>query len=125
MSKSGCCRRRATPKVLLRGARATPGLKPVSAEARDLYRRPLLEHELATFDAVVLDPPRNGAEMQCRRLAAASVPLVVYVSCDPQSFARDAALLVAGGYRLTGVTPVDQFRYAPHIELVGSFSRTA
>lgn len=114
---------RAAVQALLRGAGGVPGLKRVTAETRDLFRRPLLEHELDAFDAIVLDPPRAGAEAQVRRLAAAKVATVVYVSCDAGTFARDAALLVAGGYALEGVTPVDQFRYSAHIELVGVFRR--
>ena len=112
-------------QALQRGASKAQGLKPIVAEARDLFRRPLLEHELAAFDAVVLDPPRAGAEAQVRRLAASKVPVVAYVSCDVGSFARDAALLVAGGYALERVTPVDQFRYSAHIELVGVFRKAA
>ncbi|RDJ20510.1 class I SAM-dependent RNA methyltransferase [Bosea caraganae] len=108
---------------LLRAAGATQGLKPISAEQRDLFRRPLLEHELNGFDAVILDPPRAGAEAQVKRIAASKLATVVYVSCDVGSFARDAALLIAGGYALEGVTPVDQFRYSAHIELVGVFRR--
>ncbi len=80
--------------------RGAAGLKPVTPEARDLFRRPLLPLELKAFDAVVFDPPRQGAEAQAQQLAASKVPLVVGVSCDPVTFARDAALLVAGGYRL-------------------------
>ncbi len=87
-------------------------MKPIATEARDLFRRPLLEHELNAFDVVVLDPPRAGAEAQTKRLAASKVKDVVYVSCDAASFARDAATLIAGGYALEGVTPVDQFRYS-------------
>jgi 23S rRNA (uracil1939-C5)-methyltransferase len=109
--------------ALARAAGATQGLKPISTETRDLFRRPLLEHELNGFDAVVLDPPRAGAEAQIRRLAAAKTGTVIYVSCDAGSFARDAAILIAGGYALEGVTPVDQFRYSAHIELVGRFRR--
>lgn len=114
---------KAAIQALSRAANHTQGLKPVTAEARDLFRRPLLEHELNAFDAVVLDPPRAGAEAQVKRLAASKVPLVAYVSCDAGSFARDAALLVAGGYALERVTPVDQFRYSAHVELVGIFRR--
>lgn len=109
--------------ALTRAAAATQGLKPISSEVRDLFRRPLLEHELNAFDAVVLDPPRAGAEAQVRRLATAKTGTVVYVSCDAATFARDAAILIAGGYALEGVTPVDQFRYSAHIELVGVFRR--
>ena len=110
-------------RALARAAGVAQGLKPIKTEARDLFRRPLLEHELEGFDAVVLDPPRAGAEAQIRRLAASKVPSLVYVSCDVGSFARDAALLVAGGYALQSVTPVDQFRYSAHVELVGVFRR--
>ncbi|OYW67317.1 MAG: RNA methyltransferase [Bosea sp. 12-68-7] len=109
--------------ALTRAASTTQGLKPIASEGRDLFRRPLLEHELNGFDAVILDPPRAGAEAQARRLAAAKTPTVIYVSCDAGSFARDAAILIAGGYALDGVTPVDQFRYSAHIELVGVFRR--
>lgn len=110
-------------EALVKATRGVAGLKPVSAEARDLFRRPLLPLELKAFDAVVFDPPRQGAEAQARQLAASAVPLVVGVSCDPVTFARDAALLTQGGYRLESVTPVDQFLYSPHVELVGVFRR--
>lgn len=109
--------------ALTRGAGMTQGLKPIATEIRDLFRRPLLEHELNVFDAVVLDPPRAGAEAQVRRLAGSKTGTVAYVSCDVGSFARDAAILIAGGYALEGVTPIDQFRYSAHIELVGVFRR--
>ena len=72
---------------------------------------------------MVFDPPRQGAEAQARALAASSVPLVVAVSCNPATFARDARILVDGGYRLTSVTPVDQFRYSPHVEIVARLHR--
>lgn len=109
--------------ALDKAARATPGLRRVLAETRDLFRRPLLELELKGFDAVVLDPPRAGAEAQCAQLARSAVPRIAYISCDVASFTRDAALLVRGGYALESVTPVDQFRYAHHVELVGVFSK--
>jgi 23S rRNA (uracil1939-C5)-methyltransferase len=109
--------------ALDRAWRATPGLKRIATETRDLFRRPLLGPELARFDAVVLDPPRAGAEAQARQLAASSVPVVASVSCDPGTFARDAAILISGGYRLERVTPVDQFKYSAHVELVGVFRR--
>ncbi|TVQ40256.1 MAG: class I SAM-dependent RNA methyltransferase [Geminicoccaceae bacterium] len=95
----------------------------VEAVARDLDRRPFMLPDLARFDAAVLDPPRAGAEVQSRMLAAAHVPLVVYVSCAPTSFARDAQLLVDGGYRLCEVRMVDQFRFAAEVELIGLFDR--
>jgi len=107
----------------LREAAKTPGLKPIAAERRDLFRRPLLAHELKGVDAVVFDPPRQGAEAQARALAAAAVPLIVAVSCNPATFARDAAILAGGGYRLAAVTPVDQFRYSAHVEIVARFTR--
>jgi 23S rRNA (uracil1939-C5)-methyltransferase len=97
----------------------------VSAETRDLDARPLLADELRRFDAVVFDPPRAGAAAQAAALAASTVPRVVAVSCNPATFARDARLLVDGGYRLTRVVPVDQFLWSPHVELVASFERTA
>ncbi|MBB4040222.1 23S rRNA (uracil1939-C5)-methyltransferase [Microvirga flocculans] len=103
--------------------RATPGLRRITTEARDLFRRPLLTPELNAFDAVVLDPPRAGAEAQAKQLATSKVPLVVSVSCDPATFARDAAILMAGGYRLERVIPVDQFKHSPHLEVVGILRR--
>ncbi len=102
---------------------ATPGLKSLGAERRDLFRDPLVPQELEKFDCVVFDPPRAGAEAQARELARSKVKRVVGVSCNPTSFARDAAILLKGGYRLEQVTPVDQFRYTPHVELVGIFRR--
>jgi 23S rRNA (uracil1939-C5)-methyltransferase len=108
---------------LQKAATATSGLKPVKAEMRDLFRRPLVAPELRDYDAVVFDPPRQGAEAQCERLAASKVPVVIAVSCNAATFARDAKILVDGGYRLEGVAPVDQFRHTPHVELVGRFSR--
>ena len=107
----------------LKRAAATPGLKPVETERRDLFRRPLLADELKSFDAVVFDPPRQGAEAQARALAASRVPLIVAVSCNPATFARDAATLTSAGYRLAEVTPVDQFRYAAHVEIVARLER--
>ena len=79
--------------------------------------------ELKPFDAVVFDPPRQGAEAQARELAKSAVPLVIAVSCNPATFARDARILVDGGYRLTAVTAVDQFRYSPHVEIVARLER--
>jgi 23S rRNA (uracil1939-C5)-methyltransferase len=108
---------------LQKAATATSGLKPVKAEARDLFRRPLMPLELRDYDAVVFDPPRQGAQAQAQQLAASKVPVVIAVSCNVATFARDARLLVDGGYRVEGVTPVDQFRHTPHVELVARFSR--
>jgi 23S rRNA (uracil1939-C5)-methyltransferase len=108
---------------LQKAATSTPGLKPVKAEARDLFRRPLMPPELRDYDAVVFDPPRQGAQAQSQQLAAGKVPVVIAVSCNAATFARDAKILVDGGYRLEGVTPVDQFRHTRHVELVARFSR--
>ena len=104
------------------GWRKAQGLKQVTAEARDLFRRPLLPDELAQFDAAVLDPPRAGAEAQVAELARAQVARIAYVSCNPLTFARDAATLVAAGYALGRVRVVDQFRWSAHIELVADFT---
>lgn len=98
-----------------------PGLKPITTEARDLFKLPLTAVELAPYDAVVLDPPRAGAEAQARVLAKSKIPVVAYVSCDAASFARDAAILAAGGYKIGPVTPIDQFLWSSHIELVAGF----
>jgi 23S rRNA (uracil1939-C5)-methyltransferase len=109
--------------ALQKAATATSGLKPVKTEARDLFRRPLMPPELRDFDAIVFDPPRQGAQAQALQLAASKVGIVVAVSCNIATFARDARILVDGGYRLEGVTPVDQFRHTPHVELVAKFTR--
>ncbi len=105
---------------------ALTGLKSrsVTARQRDLFREPLTAKELDTFQAAILDPPRAGALAQAKMLAESHVPLVAYVSCNPSSFARDAAILADGGYVLEAVTPVDQFLWSPHIELVGIFHRS-
>jgi 23S rRNA (uracil1939-C5)-methyltransferase len=107
----------------LKQAAPAPGLKPVETEARDLFRRPLVPAELKRFAAAVFDPPRQGAEAQARQLAGSKVPLVVAVSCNVATFARDARILADGGYRLIAVTPVDQFRYSAHVEIVARFER--
>lgn len=95
----------------------------VATEHRDLFRRPLVPTELDRFGAVILDPPRAGAEEQVKQIAASNVPAIAYVSCNPASFARDAKILVAGGYRLDWVQPVGQFRWSTHVELAARFSR--
>ena len=95
----------------------------ITAQHRDLATDPLTESELTRFDGVVFDPPRAGARSQAERLAHSTVPKVVAVSCDPATFARDARVLVDGGYRLLEVTPVDQFIWSPHLEVVGVFTR--
>jgi 23S rRNA (uracil1939-C5)-methyltransferase len=96
----------------------------VETEVRDLFRRPLGADELKRFDAVVFDPPRQGAEAQARALAGSAVPTVIAVSCNPVTLARDARILIDGGYRLTRVTPVDQFLYSIHVEVVALFQRS-
>jgi 23S rRNA (uracil1939-C5)-methyltransferase len=95
----------------------------VTTERRDLDSRPLLPAELARYDAVIFDPPRAGARAQVEMLAQSTVPVVLGVSCDPATFARDAAVLVGAGYRLDWVVPVDQFLWSSHVELVGCFRR--
>jgi 23S rRNA (uracil1939-C5)-methyltransferase len=110
-------------QALTRAAQTTTGLKPVDSAARDLFRRPFAAAELKPFDAVLFDPPRQGAEAQARELAKSGVPIIVAASCDATTFARDAKTLVAGGYKLASVTPVDQFRYSAHVEIVAHFER--
>jgi 23S rRNA (uracil1939-C5)-methyltransferase len=99
------------------------GLKPVETQTRDLFRNPFMSSELKVFDAVLFDPPRQGAEAQARELAKSTVPVVVAVSCDATTFARDARILLGGGYKLAAVTPVDQFRYSYHVEIVAKFEK--
>lgn len=107
------------------GWRQAQGLKLVTTSARDLFRRPLLPDELRKFGAAVIDPPRAGATAQIAELAQAKVPKIAHVSCNPQTFARDASTLINAGYTLEWVQPVDQFRWAAHVELVGSFRLTS
>ncbi|MGJ4995669.1 class I SAM-dependent RNA methyltransferase [Bradyrhizobium sp. HKCCYLS3077] len=109
--------------VALQKAAGTPGLKPIKAEARDLFRRPLMPPELRDIDAVVFDPPRQGAQAQAKQLASSKVPVIVAVSCNVTTFARDVRMLIDGGYRLETVVPVDQFRHTPHVELVAKLVR--
>jgi 23S rRNA (uracil1939-C5)-methyltransferase len=109
--------------ALQQAAKDTSGLKPIKAEMRDLFRRPLVPQELRDVDAVVFDPPRQGAQAQAEKLAASKVPVVVSVSCNVQTFVRDAKILIDGGYRIDSVTPVDQFRHTPHVELVARFRK--
>lgn len=96
---------------------------PVFVEHRDLYRRPLTTAELDRFGAVILDPPRAGAEEQIRALASSKTPRIAYVSCNPATFARDAKTLIEGGYRMDWVKPVGQFRWSTHVELAAAFAR--
>ena len=113
----------AEPQIEALAGAAKAGRATLTVEARDLFRRPLLASELARFDAVVLDPPRPGAATQVQALAQSAVPAVLYVSCNPASFARDARILVDGGYRLRRVVPLDQFLWSPHVELFARFAR--
>jgi len=98
-------------------------LKPIETKVRDLFREPLSAKELESFDAVVLDPPRAGAAAQAVALAASRVAIVAAISCNPATLARDARILIDGGYRLERVTPIDQFLYSPHVEAVAIFRR--
>lgn len=110
-------------EALKRAALAAPGLKPVEAITRDLFRRPLVALELNAFDTIVFDPPRQGAQMQAQEIARSKVPVVIAVSCNPSTFARDAQILTEGGYRVESAVPVDQFKYTAHVEIVARFAR--
>ena len=109
--------------ALDQGWRQATGLKKVTADTRDLFRRPVLPSELSKTDAVIIDPPRAGAEAQTIELAKSEVPRIAAVSCNPVTFARDADILIKGGYRLDWVQPVDQFRWSSHVELAAQFTR--
>ena len=104
------------------GWRQGARLHKVTTERRDLFRQPLMPEELRGFDAAVIDPPRAGAEAQMVALAEARIPRIASVSCNPVTFARDSAILTRAGYELTRIDVVDQFRWSPHVELVGAFS---
>ncbi len=109
--------------VLALQAAANRAERLIATEHRDLFRRPLTSLELARFDAIILDPPRAGAKEQVAEVAASGVPLLAYVSCNPSTFARDAKVLIEGGYRLETIKPVGQFRWSTHVELAAHFSR--
>ncbi len=109
--------------ALKRAAATAAGLKPVDVERRDLFRRPLAMEELDGFDAVLFDPPRQGAHAQARALAASAVPVIVSVSCNAATFARDVQLLMEGGFHLASIVPIDQFRYSPHVEIVARLEK--
>jgi 23S rRNA (uracil1939-C5)-methyltransferase len=109
--------------ALDRAWRATPGLKKITGEGRDLFRRPLTPAELNAMDAVVFDPPRAGAEAQSREIMRSRVNRVVAVSCHPGTFARDLQILTDGGFKVGTVTPVDQFRHSAHVEAVAVLTR--
>ena len=99
------------------------GLKPIAAQRRNLFRDPLTARELDGIDLVLFDPPRQGAEAQARQIAASRCSRIVAVSCDPDTFTRDASILVAGGYTLMEVLPVDQFKWSAHLEIAALFTR--
>ncbi len=109
--------------ALQRAAQRTPGLKPVDARVRDLALEPITPKELEGTSLVVIDPPRAGAKAQAERLSDSMVPVIVSISCNPATFARDAAILIEGGYKMGPVTPVDQFKWTGHVESVAVFRR--
>jgi 23S rRNA (uracil1939-C5)-methyltransferase len=109
--------------ALTRAAATTPGLHKLKAETRDLFRRPLRADELAAFDAALIDPPRAGALEQARAIAASALPVVVSISCNAATFARDARILIDGGFQVESVTPLDQFRFSAHVEIAAVFRR--
>jgi 23S rRNA (uracil1939-C5)-methyltransferase len=109
--------------ALQRAVAGAAGLKPLQAEQRDLFKAPLSATELDRFDALIFDPPRQGAQMQSREIAASRVPTVVAVSCSPGTFARDMRILHDGGYQLLSVVPIDQFRYSAHVEIVAHLQK--
>jgi 23S rRNA (uracil1939-C5)-methyltransferase len=109
--------------ALDRAARHAQGIKPVSVERRDLFRRPLMVSELKTYQGLAFDPPRAGAETQAREIAKSVIPRIAAVSCNPVTLARDLEILVAGGYRITSVTPIDQFLWSSHVEVVALLER--
>ena len=111
----------AMTQALEQGWRQAERLKKVTAEARDLFRNPVIAEDLKRFGAAVIDPPRAGAEAQVRELAEAQLPVIAYVSCNPVSFARDAKILTDAGYTLDWVRPLDQFRWSVHVELIAAF----
>ena len=120
------CANKARPqlfRLIQRAAGAVRGLRPVAAETRDLFRRPRSARELSTLDGALFDPPRAGAEALAHEMAASSLALVVAVSCNAATFARDARILIDGGFRLGRVAAVDQFRFSPHVEIAAVFRR--
>lgn len=110
-------------QALDRAARHHPGLKPVGIERRDLFRSPLQPEDFKPLDAVIFDPPRAGAEAQCRALAKSTITKVAAVSCNPMTLARDLRILIDGGFKLLRVTPIDQFLWSPHVEAVALLER--
>ncbi|ETX15031.1 RNA methyltransferase [Roseivivax halodurans JCM 10272] len=113
---------RAMLAALDAGWRHAGGLRKVTTEARDLFRAPVIAGDLEAYDAVVMDPPRAGAEAQVAEIAEAQVPRIAHVSCNPVTFARDSATLIRAGYRLDWVQVVDQFRWSTHVEIVAQLT---
>ena len=111
-------------EALSQASRMATGLKPVTTQRRDLFRNPLLPEELSKFDAIVIDPPRAGAEAQTRMIADSAVSTVAFVSCNPVTFALDAKTLTDAGYKIDWLQPIDQFRWSSHVELVAKFTRS-
>lgn len=115
----------AAPLAALDSAwRKTAGLRRVTTEIRDLSANPLLPAELAGYDAIVIDPPRAGAEAQARQIAQSDVPVLAFISCEPVGFARDARILAEGGYAISRLYAVDQFRWTQHVEIIAEFRRS-
>ena len=110
--------------ALDRAARRAQGLKPVTVEKRDLFRRPLMLSELKAYQGLVFDPPRAGAEVQVADIARSTIPRIAAVSCNPTTLARDLEILIAGGYRVISVTPIDQFLWSSHVEVVALLERS-
>lgn len=111
-------------RALDSGWSRTPTLRKVTTEIRDLAQNPLQPDELDKYHAIVIDPPRAGAAAQARELARSKVQRLAWVSCDPVSFARDARILADGGWRISRLYVVDQFRWSPHVETVAEFTRS-
>jgi 23S rRNA (uracil1939-C5)-methyltransferase len=109
--------------ALDKAARRAQGLKPVTVEKRDLFRRPLMVSELKSYQGLVFDPPRAGAEVQVADIARSPIPRIAAVSCNPVTLARDLEILIKGGYRLKSVTPIDQFLWSAHVEVVALLER--
>ena len=106
-----------------KASRRTQGIKPVTTEKRDLFRQPLTRLELGRYEAAVIDPPRAGAEAQTRELAASKIGQIAMVSCNAQTFARDLKMMLEAGFRLERLTPIDQFLWSPHVEIVAALRR--
>ena len=110
-------------EALTSAVRHTQGLKPVTAVRRDLFRQPLSARELKGIKGAVINPPRAGGQKQCEQLTKSEVSNIVMVSCNPQTFARDARILMDGGYTMGAISPIDQFLWSPHLEIVARFTR--